>query len=477
MRPDRLLLLLFLPLGVLFSCHPERPYAEDPSARLAFSLDTVYFDTVFTQIGTATKSFRIKNPNRRYIRIDELRLAGGEESVFRVNVDGRPGSRFTDLEIAPGDSMYVFVEATLRPSSSEDVLRIQDSIVCLTNGNVQDVDLVAWGQDVHLLRDTLLVESATWTGDKPYLILGDVVVDADAILRLEEGTRVHLHRDARILVAGSLQVEGSLERPVEFLGDRLEDFYEDIPGQWGFIYLSQDSHDNVLHHARILNGTLGILISSAPESGLRPDLEIRNTVINHMSSHGIYALNARIDGRNLVVGECGGSSLALIYGGDYRFLHCTFANYWRSWFANRSLPAVSLTDYFVTYTEAGDPQLYVDGEFVRADFLNSVIYGNSSMELVLDSYNQRVLNCRFDHCLTRILTDSLDYASDARFSQIINLESPRLDSVPWTFRPTEESPLIDAGLASYGVDMPFDLEGVNRMLDAAPDIGAYEYQK
>ncbi len=60
-----------------FQCQPERTFVEDPDAKLAFTVDTLFFDTVFTTIGTVTKSFRIKNPNNQFIRIDEISLAGG----------------------------------------------------------------------------------------------------------------------------------------------------------------------------------------------------------------------------------------------------------------------------------------------------------------------------------------------------------------------------------------------------------------
>ena len=106
MIPSRYLYRVVLPLalisgslffsGSLFhSCHPERSYVDDADAKLAFTLDTVFFDTVFTTLGTVTKSFRIKNPHNQFVKIDEITLAGGSSSVFRVNVDGMPGIRFT----------------------------------------------------------------------------------------------------------------------------------------------------------------------------------------------------------------------------------------------------------------------------------------------------------------------------------------------------------------------------------------------
>ena len=474
MKLRRILLPAMISGMLFFACHPERTYIGDSDARLTFTLDTVYFDTVFTTIGTVTESFRIKNPHNQFIRIDEISLAGGMSSVFRINLDGEPGVSFSGIEIAPKDSMYVFVEATLDPNGSGEILRIQDSIVFLTNGNIQDVDLVAWGQDVHMIRDSVFDVSATWSADKPYLILNYAYVDSASALTIEPGVKVYLHRDALLYVEGTLHVNGTQEEPVLFGGDRQEELYGDIPGQWGFIYLSENSYNNRINYAEIKNGTMGILISASPESGKRPDLVITNSIINHMSSNGIYALNANVTGTNLVIGECGGSCAGLIYGGSYEFSHCTFANYWRSWFSNRQLPAVLLTDYFGNFDADGNLVIYTGGVFEKAEFRNSIIYGNARMELVIDSYDGQQLNYLFDHCLTRIDVDSLDYVSDPNFISIINNQDPLFDSIPYLFELDTLSPAIDAGLPAFAVEIPFDLNGNNRLGDDAPDLGAYE---
>jgi hypothetical protein len=468
------LLMAMLSGAFFFACHPERSYVEDREARLEFTLDTLFFDTVFTTVGTVTKSFRVKNPHNQFISIDEISLAGGAASVFRLNVDGDPGIQFSAVEIAPNDSLFIFVEATLDPNGSDDILRIQDSIVFMTHGNLQDIDLVAWGQDVHMIRELEIGVPTTWVADKPYLVIDYVYVDSSASLSMDPGVRVYLHKDARILVDGSLQVNGTRDEPVRFGGDRLEEFYDQIPGQWGFIYLSGSSHDNLINQAEIRNGTIGILISAPPESGLMPDLEISNTLINRMSSIGLYALNAVVDGHNLVVGDCGGSSLALTFGGDYHFTHSTFANFWPSGFSNRQLPAVLLRDYFVTYDEDGNGFLYPDGEFDNAVFRNSIIYGSHSMELMIDSYHDLQLNYLFDYCLTRIHEDSSRYLDDPLFTNILNNQNPLFDSLPVSYELDTLSPAIDAGLPSHAIAFPFDLKGNSRLDDEAPDLGAYE---
>jgi hypothetical protein len=116
----------------------------------------------------------------------------------------------------------------------------------------------------------------------------------------------------------------------------------------------------------------------------------------------------------------------------------------------------------------------VGGDFEKAVIRNSIIFGNEQMELIIDSYEDRQLNYLFDHCLTRIHEDSIDYLEDPRFTAIINNENPLLDSVPYSFELDTLSPAIDAGNPSHAVEIPFDMKGNNRLEDEAPDLGAYE---
>ena len=476
---------ILLVTGILFyTCHPERNYIEESDARLQFSLDTVYFDTIFTTIGTTTKSFRVYNPHSRFIKIDNINLAGGSSSVFRVNVDGMPGVSFEGFEIAPKDSMYVFVEATLDPNQSPDILRIQDSITFLVNGNLQDIDLVAWGQDVHLLRDSVLAPNAIWTADKPYLILGYVFVDTLQELTIEEGVQIHLHRNAGIFVLGSLKMNGTLENPIVVEGDRLEKEFRDdpgYPGQWFGIYFAPGSYSNVINHARILNGTVGLWADSVVNFD-QPVMTITNTEINRMSYDGILGRGTTIEAYNTVVGDCGNSCVELLYEGSYSFNHCTFANYWRTGFSNRKNPAVYLANYFA-YEDKDGNVIVQARDIEQASFTNCIIYGSRNHELQISKSDEGQLNYTFDHVLARFEKDKVfgwlnedpyEYDLDPGFSNIILNEDPLFDSLRVSYELDSLSPAIDAGKLEYAIAFPFDKKGDNRLGDNKPDLGAFE---
>lgn len=75
-------------LAMLFSCSDDDSFTVSPSNRLTFSLDTVSLDTVFSQVPTVTKTFWVYNKSGDGIRCSTIRLEKGNQTGFRVNVDG-----------------------------------------------------------------------------------------------------------------------------------------------------------------------------------------------------------------------------------------------------------------------------------------------------------------------------------------------------------------------------------------------------
>jgi hypothetical protein len=449
-------------------------YIEESDAKLQFSLDTVYFDTIFTTVGTTTKSFRVYNPHARFIMIDDIRLAR-DSSVFRINVDGKPGRQFSNYEIAPEDSMYIFVEATLDPNQSPDILRIQDSITFTVNGNLQDIDLVAWGQDVHLLRDSVLDYSTTWVADKPYLIIDGILVDTLQELVIEEGVKIHLHRDAGIFVKGSLKMNGSMDNPIVVQGDRLEREFQDdpgYPGQWFGIYFAPGSYSNVIDNALIINGTFGLWADSVVNFDA-PVLTIKNTEINRMSYDGILGRGTTIEAVNTVIGDCGNSCVELLYEGSYSFNHCTLANYWRPGFSNRKTPALYIANYFAYQDSQGE--VFIEARDIeKATFTNCIIYGSETNEILVSKSDQGELNYTFDKVLAKLDASTYDYNFDPNFIGIISNEDPLFDSLRVSYELDTLSPAIDQGRLEYAIGAQLDKKGDFRTADEAPDLGAYE---
>ena len=93
------------------SCDNEIDF-EINDTLLTFSKDTVYLDTVFTNIGSSTYNLKVYNNSSKNILIPEIKLSNGENSFFRLNVDGiynqdnDNGKSFENIELLANDSLY-----------------------------------------------------------------------------------------------------------------------------------------------------------------------------------------------------------------------------------------------------------------------------------------------------------------------------------------------------------------------------------
>ena len=197
-------ILLGAMVTLISSCRKEKQIISDPAARLAFSKDTVIFDTVFTTVGSATRSFKIYNRNDRALEISQILLAGGNNSKFRLNIDGTPTNKLNNVILEGGDSIYVFAEVTIDPLNDNNPLIVNDAVIFTTNGNRQSVILEAWGQDAYfhypdrelvddqgqvILRYSIIECNDTWTNDKPHVIYGFAAVDEDCELTVTGGSQ------------------------------------------------------------------------------------------------------------------------------------------------------------------------------------------------------------------------------------------------------------------------------------------------
>ena len=230
---------LFLFVAVILSvtsCTKDETFDNSPSTKLSFSADTLIFDTVFSTIGSITGQLHVYNKSSEKIRISSIKLAGGTGSRYSINVDGLPGNEFNDVEIAAKDSIFIFVRITVNPQETNLPFIVTDSIVFETNGNLQDIDLVAWGQNAHFIRWNVdrpnlpkyrLVAGegvdTTWTNDLPIVVYGYAVVDSTGSLTINAGTKIYFHNASGLWIykGGSLKVLGNMEEPVYFHFHRL----------------------------------------------------------------------------------------------------------------------------------------------------------------------------------------------------------------------------------------------------------------
>ncbi len=490
--------LICVALVSVSSCRKD--FSTIPSfGSLAFSKDTVFLDTVFTNIGSATYNLKVYNRGNKAITIPKIALENGVSSNYRLNVDGIPGKEFNDIDILAKDSIFVFVETTIDANNVTNPL-YTDRILFDNGTNQQDVDLVTLVQDANFIFpnqdpismkiDSLSFNSQpttikgrflndnelTFTNSKPTVIYGYAAVAANKTLTIEAGSKVYFHNDSGLIIDknATLKVNGTLTEKVTFEGDRLENSFSKIPGQWGTIWMRAGSKENEISHAQIKNGVIGILIDSIGSTST-PTLKLDNTEIYNHSNYGILARETNIEAYNVVIGAAGQASLAATVGGTYNFTHSTFANFWNN--GIRQLPAVLINNFFV-FNDASGQEIVETRNLNAANFINCIFDGNNNIEFLLDKVDGSIFNYSIQNCMISFTdnTNAFNGNVEMDFSVNPNYENIILNGFA-NFRNSQNEDFIigaDSDAINNAISTSFtnDILGVNRITN--PAIGAYQ---
>jgi hypothetical protein len=496
-------LVLFCSIILWSSCRTDFETVPN-TGNLEFSRDTVFLDTIFTNIGSSTYNLKVYNRSDDDITIPTIQLGDGESSQYRLNVDGLPGKTFNDITILAKDSIFVFVETTLDidnlPGDGFEFL-YEDQIQFDTAGNQQNVALITLVKDAIFLfpedlgngmfetltlgggEDAVEIEGffldpteLNFTNEKPYIIYGYAAVPPGEELIINPGARVHFHNNSGLLVANTASIKANgvqsvdldaMEGEIIFEGDRLEPLFANVPGQWGTIWCTAGSTNNEFSFTTIKNAAVGILMDS--NDGDRT-LTLRNTQIYNSSNIGLLARTGNVYGENVVINNSGQSSLALSLGGSYTFNHCSFVNYWSNGF--RSFPAVQIDNGSENETGVSSFPL------TQATFNNCIIYGSENIELGLFPVDESTpFNLSLHNTLLRFNDTNNTFEGNPLYefnnTVVLNIDPAFQDSGVNNFNIEQSiSGAEGIGDSSTGGLVPIDLNGTNRA--TPPDAGAYE---
>lgn len=492
---------------ILFStgCQHE-VWETDPDRVLRFSADTLFFDTVFTTVGSVTLPLKVYNDYEGTLLIDEIELESGGESEYRVNVNGAPmvstAGPIRDVPVLPGDSLYIFVEVTVDPDDDEGrtPFWVIEDLRFYTNTVEQIVTLIARGQNAVFHgkpgERTYLACDETWTAELPHVLYGQIVVEPGCQLTIEPGARIHGHDGAGVWVrGGTLTALGELDNPIVFEGDRLDDNFQDDPGQWGLtIDWTQAEDDNLVNftafrggiwldravncemdHVEIKEATIGLWVDSIG-NGAESALNIRNSIITNAESIGLLSQGGFIRGHNNLVSNCGQACGYFAFGGNVQMHLSTFANY-SSGSGVRQFPSVYINDWYEAFDGSIQWRPFAEG----TEFRNCIMTGNNATlndfsEVVVDFWDPTIYN-------GPLLTSCAIQHQDPEFPAVIldentsvNLTPPFYDVLTADFH-LEGSSSSWEGVSSSPplsiFDVSTDLDGNSRNT-LTPTKGCYE---
>jgi hypothetical protein len=426
------LLLTILSVSLLTGCM-EDDFTSASGKQITFSTDTVSFDTLFTNQTSVTAIVKIYNRNKESLRIASMRLAGGSESPFKINVNGQSNrlQQFSGVEVLGKDSIYLFVQVT-PPATGENVpVLLEDSVIVMTNGVEKHLILRAVGQDVVILDQETVLGTKTLTADRPYLILGELTVGEGGRLTIDPGARLYFHYNAGMTVRGRLDAQGTEEHPIRMMGDRLDNVFDGVPydslsQQWrGITFITSEPQQ--LSYVRMTSGTTGLdMDSSATE------IKVSHCIIHNFSRYGISATNSKAIIDNTQITN-GGINAVRLTGGDWEMDRCIIANYNR----NRSGVAMRVSNRPGGKSEEKTP-------LKKGRVENSIIAGNRNGELVIDKAEDSEWDMRLVRCwINGMETSDTELFSDCVWGNPQAELFVNTERYPYDFSIKEDSPAKD----------------------------------
>lgn len=474
MKNRFLYILLFVFSGLLYACSDYDSYSNDPSFRLEFSDDTVRFDTLISTIPSPTKTLYVFNHNSNGIRVSNIHLLKGSESLFRVNVDGEylaQGSG-NDYLIRKNDSILVRIEVTMPESGTNDTLSYSDELLfSLENGVQQRVLLTAGAIDAYIVHGMYIQSDTLLNTDKPYLIYDSLVVAKGAHLFMLPGTRLLMHDSTAVDVYGHINATGVVFRGART--DRMFDylFYDNTPSRWKGITIHKGSYNNVISNCDLHSGRWGIIVESSSPS--ESSLILHNSIIHNVGGDGLRLLNCSAEITNTQISNTLGDCV-YVMGGANTFRHCTIAQYYPLSY-NRG------DALFVTNVDAEKNNC----ELSYLRFFNSVITGYNDdviMGAISDEYED-FKNYTFQNCYLRTVgeNDDVNFFSCKFENDKMALVGEKNFKVfdthnfIYDFTPDSLSEIRNMADPKLMGDLFTDRLGRSRESDEAPDAGCYEY--
>lgn len=464
------------------ACNDDESFTTDPSMLLSFSTDTVKMDTVFSQTPTATKTMWVYNRSGKSIRCSTIRLENGNQTGFRVNVNGvylgkTEGYQAHDIEIRKGDSVRVFVELTSPRNMKETPSLLQDNLIfTLESGAEQRICLNAYTWDAIVINQLNVSRDTTISSSRPIVVRQGIRIDSAATLTIAEGTTLYFASKAGIDVYGRLITQGTSQRNVTLRGDRIDrmfDYlpYDRVPGQWQGIRFHTSSYENQINYTDLHSAFNGIVCDSSDVSRFK--LSLYNSIVHNCQGYGLIETNCVLDIFNTQItntlNDC-----AAFFGGGVMLRHCTLAQFY---------PFDSNRGVALRFANVRNGRLYPLYQF---DVYNTIVTGYADDEVMTDFDDKAEATYILDHCLLRtVIPDTID---TTRIMNVIwedpkdtvnggekNFKDINADKQYYDFHLLKGSKAIDAGAVLPHDYSHADREGVLR--DDKPDMGCYEYKE
>ncbi|BAP33635.1 uncharacterized protein CHSO_4598 [Chryseobacterium sp. StRB126] len=469
MKFKLLLAFSFWMLLVAVSCNKDDITFDAPSQQLRFSRDTVFCDTVYHQVRSETYVVKVYNNEDKDILIPRVNLEKGATSLYRINVDGKPGYDFKDVPLRKKDSLYIYVEIAPQATGPEAIA--EDKVIFTGPAGQQHVTLFSVVQDAEFFIETptnpnVITSSTTWTNNKAKIIYGNLTLDKNVTLDIDPGTKVYFHKNSGMKVSSNavLNINGTLDKQVILRGDRNDPYYDTISKNWNSIKMEPNSILN-MNHARLFGGTRGLEMKQTTAN-------ISNSFIHTFFEYGIYAVGSAVNANNLVMNNCGLSCIGIFLGGKHSYTHATIANY------SKSMNSFDRKGIFVTNEWKNNAGQTEQAALQQFNLRNSIVYSDRDNSVQFEQTPGQQFEYLIQNCLLKYSSTSeagFTFDNNVNVVQSIKNEDPQFMNyfmAKMNLRVKTTSPAKGKGNTTVAGTVPFDI--VNESRTTNPTIGAYQ---
>lgn len=469
MKFKLLLAFSFWMLLAAISCNKDDITFDSPTQELRFSSDTVFCDTVYHQVRSETYVVKVYNNEDKDIMIPRVNLEKGAASLYRINVDGKPGYDFNNVPLRKKDSLYIFVEIAPEATGPEAIA--EDKILFTGPTGQQHVTLFSVVQDAEFFIQTpgnpnVIASSTTWNNNKAKIIYGNLTINPNVTLDINAGTKVYFHKNSGMKVSSGavLNINGTQADQVILRGDRNDTYYDTIPKNWNSIRMEANSTLK-MNHARLFGGTRGLDMRQT-------NVTITNSFIHTFFEYGIYAVGSTVNANNLVMNNCGLSCIGIFLGGKHSYTHATIANY------SNTMSSFDRSGIFAANEWKNDAGQTQQGALQLLDIKNSIVYSDRDDAIHFEQTPGQQFEFLLQNSLIKYTSatgSGFTFDNNPRVIQTTKNTDPQFVNyfmAKMNLRVKPGSPALGKGNTAVAATVPFDIVNVSRTTN--PTLGAYQ---
>lgn len=436
------------------ACEPDFE-ARAGSGDLAFSVDTLQFDTIVCGEVSAAVKLTLRNLGDDDLTIDRVALEGGGASPFGININGKTLPLVSGLRLRHADSLQIFLNVrSFVPTDGRPYTQLLDRVAAQSGATTVEAVIAAQVLNLQKVSKLTIDDDQVWTNDSiPYNIVDSVVVSSGGSLTLCAGVRALMSEGARLVVSGRLTLAGGETEDTRASLEPLRqgEFYDNVPGQWGGVELRPGARAD-LSNALIRGATTGLDCQTGAQ------LYANALYLRDAAHNGIRANEAEMTLINSIVANTGGAAIDLT-GGTTTITHSTLAEYY-IW-DRRSQPTLKV------HTPA-------EGQSFSLLVVNSIVSGQQYAEVEVDTL--AAAGARFNHSFVRVDKEADLTKHPETFCECLtddDVQFADLDEPDFHLQPT--SPAL--GKADPAFATPIDMEGTPRTQAEPINPGALQATK